>query len=155
MKKRLIVAIIPVLLLALTSTCWAEAAYDASSDELLNGVVERAQRIHSDQIGYPVNEDVRLDDFYEWYMANGIDHAMLNNAGDPNDESSSNHGALEIERAVIRFFAPLYGFDADEVWGLVSASGTDGNDHGIYFGRHYLKSVTGLDPILYVSTESH
>ena len=155
MKKRLIVAIIPVLLLALTSTCWAEAAYDAGSDELLNGVVERAQRIHSDQIGYPVNEDVRLDGFYEWYLANGIDHAMLNNAGDPNDESSSNHGALEIERAVIRFFAPLYGFDADEVWGLVSASGTDGNDHGIYFGRHYLKSVTGLDPILYVSTESH
>ena len=30
-----------------------------------------------------------------------------------------------------------------------------GNDHGIYFGRHYLVSKTGLEPILYVSEESH
>lgn len=137
--------------------CLAEATepYDADADDLLNGVIARAQEIHDDQLGYPVNEDVRLDGFYEWYLNNGIDHAMLNNAGDPNDESSSNHGALEIEREVIRFFAPFYGFDEEEVWGLVSASGTDGNNHGIYFGRHYLQSMTDLDPIVYVSTESH
>lgn len=147
-----------LLLFAFTvCPCLAETAeaYDADADELLNGVVARAQNIHNDQIGYPVNEDVRLDGFYEWYTENGIDHAMLNNAGDPNDESTSNHGALEIEREVIRFFAPYYGFDVEDVWGLVSASGTDGNNHGIYFGRHYLASQSDIEPILYVSTESH
>ena len=150
---------IAVLLLFAFAVCpaLAEAAetYDAGADDLLNGVVVRAQKIHDDQLGYPVNEDVRLDEFYEWYLSNGIDHAMLNNAGDPNDESAANHGALEIEREVIHFFAPFYGFDPEDVWGLVSASGTDGNNHGIYFGRHYLQSKTGLDPVLYVSTESH
>ena len=80
---------------------------------------------------------------------------MLNNAGDPNDSGATNHGALEVEAEVIKFFAPIYGFDPDDVWGLVTASGTDGNDHGIYFGRQYLLDVTGLEPILYVSTESH
>ena len=147
-----------LLLIAFTvCPCLAETAeaYDADADELLNGVVARAQNIHNDQIGYPVNEDVRLDGFYKWYTENGIDHAMLNNAGDPNDESSSNHGALEIEREVIRFFAPFYGFDVEDVWGLVTASGTDGNNHGIYFGRHYLAAQSDIEPILYVSTESH
>ena len=128
--------------------------FDADSDELLNAVAERANDIRDEQIGYPVNEDVRLKGFYEWYLKNDIDKAMLNNAGDPNDYSS-NHGALDVENEVIRFFAPFYGFDPDEVWGLVSASGTDGNDHGIYFGRNYLQSETGEEPILYVSTESH
>ncbi len=69
--------------------------YDADSDELLNAVVERAKDIRNDQIGYPVNEDIRLKGFYEWYLKNDIDKAMLNNAGDPNDYSS-NHGALDV-----------------------------------------------------------
>lgn len=86
---------------------------------------------------------------------NGLDHVMLNNAGDPNEEPEMNHGALEVEHEVIQFFAPLYGFDPSDVCGLVSASGTDGNDHGIYFGRHYLASKTGQEPVLYVSEESH
>ncbi len=150
--------IVLMLLFAFTvCPCLAETAetYDADTDELLNGVVARAQKIHNNQIGYPMNEDVRLDGFYEWYLNNGIQHAALNNVGDPNEESSMNHGALEIEREVIRFFAPFYGFDVEDVWGLVSASGTDGNNHGIYFGRHYLSSRSDIAPILYVSTESH
>ena len=152
MKAKLIMSLFLVLLLTLPAL--SETSYDPNTDELLDAVIERARHIHDDQLGYPVNEDVRLDGFYEWYLENGIDHAMLNNAGDPNDYTA-NHGVLEIEAEVIRFFAPLYGFDPDDTWGLISASGTDGNNHGIYFGRHYLTSVTGLSPILYVSTESH
>ena len=132
----------------------AAEGFDADSDELLNSVVKRAKDIRNKQMGYPGNEDVRLRGFYEWYLKNDMDSALLNNAGDPN-EHSSDHAALDVEHEVIKFFAPFYGFDTDEVWGLVSASGTDGNDHGIYFGRNYLQSETGLAPILYVSTESH
>ena len=149
--------IIVLLLLTMLVTpvlCHAESEFDPDTDELLKKAAEHAKEIHEGQIGYPANEDVRLRDFYEWYLNNDIDKAMLNNAGDPNN-ISANSGVLEVEAEVIRFFAPLYGFDEADVWGLVTASGTDGNNHGIYFGRHYLKSVTGLEPILYVSTESH
>lgn len=56
-------------------SCVAETAepYDADADDLLNGVIAHAQEIHDDQLGYPVNEDIRLDGFYEWYLSNGID----------------------------------------------------------------------------------
>ena len=131
-----------------------ETAYNPDTDPLLAAVAERAQHFNEDHLGYPLNQDIHLNGFYEWYLGSGTARAMMNNAGDPND-ISANHGALEVEAEVIRFFAPYYGFDPENVWGLVSASGTDGNNHGIYFGRHYLRSKTNMDPILYVSTESH
>ena len=39
-----------------------------------------------------------------------------------------------FEREVIEFFAPLYDFDDDNRWGLITHSGSDGNNHSIYFG---------------------
>lgn len=56
---------------------------------------------------------------------------------------------------MIESFAPLYGFDKDDLWGLVTMSGTDGNNHGIYFGVNYLKKKTGKMPVVYVSDEAH
>ena len=50
---------------------------------------------------------------------------------------------MDFEREVIEFFAPLYGFDLDDLWGIVTFSGTDGNNHGIYFGSKYLEKKTG------------
>lgn len=50
--------------------------------------------------------------------------------------------ALDFEREVIEFFGPLYGFDLDDRWGIVTFSGTDGNNHGIYFGSKYLEKKT-------------
>ena len=60
-----------------------------------------------------------------------------------------------FEREVIEYFAPYYGFDINQVWGIVTHSGTDGNNHGIYFGANYLKNKTKMEPILYVSDEAH
>ena len=154
MKKITALFLAFFLFLGLSIPCMAEEEYDAETDPILAGVVDRAEFFRESYLGYPLNEDIRLDGFYEWFLKNDVWHAMLNNAGDPN-EIGHNHGALEVEAEVIRFFAPLYGFDPDDVWGLVSASGTDGNNHGIYFGRHYLTDLTGQDPILYVSEESH
>lgn len=159
MKRKLtaMTALILAILLILSFPALGEQAanaFDPETDPLLSGVVEQAAKFHVYHIGYPVNQDIRLEGFYDWYEKNEVGKAMLNNAGDPNTDGTD-HGALKVETAVLRFFAPFYGFDPDNMWGLVSASGTDGNNHGIYFGRHYLESKTNMKPILYVSSESH
>jgi len=105
--------------------------------------------------GYPVNEQSALHDFYEWYVASGMDVVNINNAGDPMVDNPANWSSQAFEREVIEFFAPLYGFKKDNVWGLVTHSGTDGNNHGIYFGAKYLYNKTGKKPIVYVSDEAH
>ena len=105
--------------------------------------------------GYPFNEVSPLRDFYEWYYAAGINLMNLNNAGDPFTSTPWEVSSQVFEREVIEFFAPLYDFDADNMWGLVTHSGSDGNNHGIYFGANYLKQKTGQAPILYVSDEAH
>lgn len=105
--------------------------------------------------GYPVDEDSKLHDFYDWYTASGLDSINLNNAGDPMTDSPEKMSTQKFEREVIEYFAPLYGYDLDNVWGLVTHSGTDGNNHGIYFGAKMLANTTGLKPIVYVSDEAH
>ena len=101
---------------------------------------------------YPVNQNVQLKEFYRWLTESGVDSAMINNAGDPFEPYLN---ALDFEREVIEFFGPLYGFDQDDLWGIVTFSGTDGNDHGIYFGAKYLEKKTHQKPIVYVSDEAH
>ena len=105
--------------------------------------------------GYPVNEQSALHGFYEWYLSSGMDVVNLNNAGDPMTDDPWIMSTQAFEREVIEFFTPLYGFDKDDVWGIVTHSGTDGNNHGIYFGAKYLFNKTGQMPVVYVSDEAH
>ena len=105
--------------------------------------------------GYPVNQQSALHDFYEWYVGSGMDCINLNNAGDPMTDEPWSMSTQAFEREVIEFFTPLYGFDKDDVWGIVTQSGTDGNNHGIYFGANDLYNRTGKLPIVYVSDEAH
>ena len=105
--------------------------------------------------GYPVNQQSALHDFYEWYVGTGMDQVNLNNAGDPMTDHPWNMSTQAFEREVIEFFTPLYGFDKDDVWGIVTHSGTDGNNHGIYFGANDLYNRTGQRPVVYVSDEAH
>jgi histidine decarboxylase len=106
-------------------------------------------------LGYPGNNDIRLQKFYEWYTANNIEAMIINNAGDPFADGDHTLSSLDFEREVIEYFAPKYGFSKDDTWGLVTMSGTDGNNHGIYFGVNYLKKTTGKMPVVYVSDEAH
>ena len=62
---------------------------------------------------------------------------------------------MDFEREVIEFFGPLYGFDPGDLWGIVTFSGTDGNNHGIYFGSKYLEKKTQKKPVVYVSDAAH
>lgn len=105
-------------------------------------------------LGYPGNYDGHLDEFYDWYTANRLEDVLINNAGDPFDKSGALSSA-KFEREVIEYFAPLYGFDTNDLWGIVTMSGTDGNNHGIYFGVNYLRNKTGKMPVVYVSDEAH
>lgn len=115
-------------------------------------VVKRASKI-----GYPVNQKSQLIGFYKWFVGSGMNLTMSNNVGDPFDTEHVHFSlnSLQFEREVIERMGPLYGFDKDEVWGIVTFSGTDGNNHGIYFGMHYLEAKSHQKPVLYVSEEAH
>ncbi len=105
--------------------------------------------------GYPVNQQSEMRGFYEWYLSAGLEVVNLNNAGDPMTDKPWNMSSQAFERDVIEYFAPLYGFEKSDVWGIVTHSGTDGNNHGIYFGANYLKNKTQMEPVVYVSDEAH
>ncbi|MCR5346816.1 MAG: hypothetical protein K6E38_03485 [Fretibacterium sp.] len=123
----------------------------ASLERLASSIRERKAHM----LGYPVNHDIQLGDFYRWYIDSGVYSAMVNNAGDPFHSEEDYPNTLDFEREVIEFFGPLYGFDKDNLWGIVTFSGTDGNDHGIYFGSKYLEKKTQQKPIVYVSDAAH
>ena len=80
---RRMIALLLLTMLMTPVLCHAESEFDPGTDEFLKKAAEHAKEIHDNQIGYPVNEDIRLDGFYEWYLNNDIDKAMLNNVGDP------------------------------------------------------------------------
>lgn len=111
----------------------------------------------ANDFGYPMNHKSRLIGFYRWFAGSGLNLMVPNNCGDPFD-SSHHHvkiNTLDFEREVIELLGPLYGFDKDNIWGITTFSGTDGNNHGIYFGAKYLEKKTGLKPVVYVSDSAH
>ena len=109
------------------------------------------------EIGYPVNQKSKLIGFYKWFVGSGLNLTMANNAGDPYDVDNKHikTNSHAFEREVIDTMCSLYGFDEDNHWGLITFSGTDGNNHGIYFGANYLVNKTGKRPIVYVSDSAH
>lgn len=137
--------------------CWSLTAAQTNVSSGFPELDEWAGQCLADRpfaLGYPGNYDGKLDGFYRWYTANNLENVLINNAGDPFAESGALSSA-KFERDVIEFFAPLYGFDVNDLWGIVTMSGTDGNNHGIYYGVNYLKNKTGKMPVVYVSDEAH
>lgn len=106
-------------------------------------------------IGYPVCQYPNIAGFGEWYAKTGLCDMVIDNVGDPFKEEQLLLGSVPIEREVIHAFAPLYDIPSSEAWGFVTASGTDGNMHGIYFGAKKLQKETGMLPIVYISKEAH
>lgn len=123
----------------------------ARLDRFARRVLDKKARV----AGYPVNQDTDLDGFYAWYTKNRLYRGVMNNVGNPRKASLYSLNTHEFENEVIDYFAPLYGFGEGAYWGFVTASGTDGNNHGLYFGRKSLQAQSRLAPIIYVSTEAH
>jgi histidine decarboxylase len=105
-------------------------------------------------LGYPVNQDTNLQGFYKWYFESGLYEAAMNNVGDPRKADIIRLSTHAFENEVIDYFAPRFGFDRD-YWGFVTYSGTDGNNHGMYFGKKVLSAKSNLPLVAYVSDEAH
>ncbi|CAN0274269.1 unnamed protein product, partial [Ectocarpus sp. 6 AP-2014] len=105
-------------------------------------------------IGYPVSANLRFPEALEYMEIN------LNNVGDPFSKptryKSHTHGQ---ERAVVGFFAKdIWGFeDQSNLWGYVTAGGTEGNLQGCFVGREVLTAKSGgaVQPVMFVSDEAH
>lgn len=121
----------------------------------LDNFARRMHKMRAEAIGYPINQDTHLKEFYEWYCGAKLYEVSLNNVGDPQQPAIIGLNTHEFENEVIDFFAPLYGFSPEEAWGFVTHSGTDGNMHGMYFGVKQLLGETKTLPICYVSEEAH
>ena len=144
------------LLLTLASLLATLTVFSQSSGyPELDRMVQVWRTAQQTTFGYPASQESELAEFYQWYAASGMDVINLNNAGDPMTDDPSTLSSQLFERQVIEFFAPLYDFNLDNVWGIVTHSGTDGNNHGLYFGVNYLRNKTGMEPVLYVSDEAH
>ena len=136
----------------MASTAFAKP--EMTNKNVLDEYAKATMQKKSVALGYPCSQELQLTGFYKWLLKSKLDTAMINNAGDPWSDHAHVH-ALKFEKEVLEYFGPKYGFTKDELWGLVSFSGTDGNNHGIYFGTNYLRNVTGQDPIVYISKEAH
>lgn len=124
----------------------------------LNQFAEKVLEKKQSSIGYPINQNTSLDDFYDWYIQKKLYCVSMNNVGDPcKKEKDSNYSlnTHEFEREVVAYFATQYGFEKGDHWGFVTTSGTDGNNHGIYAGRKYLQLQSKSAPIIYYSEEVH
>ena len=122
----------------------------------LDGYADYVSKHRKYELGYPLNHDVKLAKFYEWYLQTKAYESAANNVGN----SYAIHpggmiNSLRFEREVLDFLGPLYGFELDNLWGIITFSGTDGNNHGIYFGANYLKNKTKQQPVVYVSDAAH
>ena len=106
------------------------------------------------QMGYPFDQETNLTGFYEWLLETGLCNTTLISVGSPYKEAWDMLHVDEFEREVVDFVAGTFGSRGGH-WGVVTNGGTDGNLHGIYFGRKTLEAKSELPPILYVSAEAH
>lgn len=156
MKRTVCIFLVSFILIGvLRSYGSAEEPKTDPAVDRLNEFAATVMQEKTQQLGYPGNQDVQLTDFYRWLIDSGLDTAIVNNAGDPFNNTDPSLNALNFEREVIEFFGPLYGFDPEDLWGIVTFSGTDGNNHGIYFGSKYLEKKTQQKPVVYVSDAAH
>lgn len=151
--KRIIALLVWAAVLCV-SCCLGETAKDPAVEKL-NQFAAMVMEEKNQSFGYPGNQNVQLTGFYQWLIESGMDTAIVNNAGDPFHNTDPSLNALDFEREVIEFFGPLYGFDPEDLWGIVTFSGTDGNNHGLYFGSKYLEKKTHQKPVVYVSDAAH
>jgi histidine decarboxylase len=135
--------------------CSAQIFADEIPIERLNNFAQRMHKLRGDAVGYQINQNTDLKEFYEWYLDSGLYGVAMNNVGDPFKADILSVNTHEFEREVVDFFAPLYGFSKEEAWGIITMSGTDGNAHGMYFGTRQLLSQTKMRPICYVSEDAH
>ncbi|HAJ26970.1 MAG TPA: pyridoxal-dependent decarboxylase, partial [Syntrophus sp. (in: bacteria)] len=142
-------AVVIIMVFSLNPLFAGDIPLSALSD--LNNFAKQMVEKRSLSAGYPVNQNTELKEFYQWYINSGLAELAMNNVGNPRKPSPYQLSTHKYENEVVDFFAPLYGFNKNESWGIVTFSGTDGNNHGVYFGAKYLLAKTRMKPVVYVS----
>ena len=127
---------------------------DDNAMNLLNEAASQIVKNKFNQLGYPFNQDTSLSEFYKWLAETKLGDITLINVGDPYKTDWDMLNTDYFEAQSIDFLARAYGFKNDH-WGVITNGGTDGNMHGIYFGRKALAEKSQIPPILYVSEEAH
>ncbi len=127
---------------------------DNESMKLLNECAKEITARKFNQLGYPFDQNTQFHEFYKWLADTKLCDITLINVGNPykTDWDMLNTDYFECES--IDFIASRFGFD-DNHWGVIANGGTDGNMHGIYFGRKALAAKSSRPPVLYVSAEAH
>lgn len=131
--------------------------FNLQEQQLTNEYLQYADEmlaVRKNLLGYPANEDSGMSGFYNWYIQSGLADSLMNNAGDCYAPSHFDLSSHRYECKVIDYFADLLQF-AEDYWGLIGTGGTDGNNHGVYFGKKILWERTGELPIVYTSAEAH
>ena len=128
--------------------------------ERLNEVASRLVDRQFYQLGYPFDQNLNLTGFYEWLVSTGLNRLTLINVSDPYKTTWDMLNTDEFECKTLDFLAESFGFAKDAAgershWGFITSGGTDGNMHGVYFGRKALAAQSSHPPILYVSSEAH
>ncbi|WP_197040008.1 aminotransferase class I/II-fold pyridoxal phosphate-dependent enzyme [Nocardia sp. NRRL WC-3656] len=95
-------------------------------------------------IGFPGNLD------FEFSQLSGLLDIFVNNVGDPNGKEKSAVSAKAMECAVIEFIAGLTNADTKEVYGYVTAGGSEANLFGLDRGCETLPEAA-----IYCSTAAH
>ena len=145
-----------LLMILLASRKCSSLDYFKENFQNLQSFAEKAILSKQKFIGFPVNQvtNTFLDEFNKWANMVGLDNVACNNCGDPFlFDSKYTLNTHAFERDVIKYFAAQFYFKDHDYWGIVTNSGTDGNNHGIYFGRKQLStsSENYKPPLLYVN----
>lgn len=74
---------------------------------------------------------------------------LLNNVGDPFENSNYKLHTKKFELQILSFFAKLYDLN-ENYWGYITTGGTEGNMHGLLTGRERFP-----DGLLYFSEDTH
>jgi histidine decarboxylase len=111
----------------------------------LMDVETRMRRAHDTHLGYP----------YNLVGQNPVQHRLgnylINNLGDPYVGSHYGSEVCDLEREAVSWLMRLWHCDdADQYWGSIGASGTEGNFWAIYLAREACPGAT-----LFYSAEAH
>jgi histidine decarboxylase len=110
-----------------------------------NNIVENLKDHLERFLGYPCNTAYDYTEVLDYFKYN------INNVGCPYVEGTYKVNTKEVEKQVLDFFADLWGFNKDNIWGYITSAGTEGNMQGLYVGRETL----GKECVFYTSKDSH
>ncbi|WP_455355888.1 histidine decarboxylase [Streptomyces sp. SYSU K217416] len=118
---------------------------DAEADT--SHLLELVSRLRAEEpriLGYPGNLN------FSFEALGPALSVFFNNVGDPDSADSSGMHAKTYEQAVLRFFAETAGTTLDEVWGYMTASGSEGVLYGLATARRALPHAH-----VYASDQAH